>query len=238
MYNLENLSGEIKRYRAAKVAYLNADVSVIGSEQVDCLRRQYDDAAHSVAFHAEIVVDSLVPNLATAFQIPTPDAAPNLASMFDEPELLIGFADCRDCGSTKTLDGQGRCASCAIVHETGAAPAYLTNQDAFEAVMNAEWANRATITDLDPQPGSSSDDIDLSWIEPATEEQLSIVMDSRDYPGFDDWDGDWGDDDEWNDGIGFYWPDEAIDYDEEECPVDDEDLTADNTPANDEDIPW
>src|SRR5688500_14815118 len=60
MHNFDNLTSELKRYQEAKKAYFAHTVTDDASalRHVE-LRRAYDDAAHSVAFHADIAVDSI-----------------------------------------------------------------------------------------------------------------------------------------------------------------------------------
>lgn len=134
MTNMDKLASAVGQYRNAKDDYFSSDVNTIPLDQLETLRRAYDDAAHTVAFHADFFIDEKIAAAApVAFQIPAPDAAPNLLpaapyagleniphdelrAMFDQPELPAGGYDtCRDCGEKRALDEFGRCASCAVL---------------------------------------------------------------------------------------------------------------------------
>lgn len=62
MYNLDNLKESLKRRREAQKAYFDHTLTgddLADAQRLDTLRRSYDDAAHSVAFHADILVEAL-----------------------------------------------------------------------------------------------------------------------------------------------------------------------------------
>lgn len=203
MHNFHNLSSELKRYQEAKKAYFAHTITddASSTRHVE-LRRAYDDAAHSVAFHADLELD-----MAHALPSSHPDFLRLLESIEQHPEPSIIEPDAAHWNAI----GRYPFAEMQCIQNDSECP-------------NPGWPIPCpkcnycfqNPDELAPEPDENAAADSSDWTTAATEEDIqSWASDSRDLfdDGYDedDWDGDW-----WYDDNGNWGPE---DYDEE--PSDD-----------------
>lgn len=228
MYNLDNLKAALMRRREAQKAYHDHSAKLMTDDdsaiQHDTLRRAYDDAAHSVAFHADIFMDAW--EISTqlngeqpALMLSPTTSAEEAAVMAYEDEMSALFWRINNAmAQEKCVQKDPECPNTGWPLPCSKCNYCSQNPDELRAMEQAiEDANEQVDAEYEKRLAENPD-----WLVPATEEDLAgqssnsadLLENCSDWDDEDDWDGD-----EWYDDDGNWGPLDYDDAGDEEQPA-------------------